>query len=71
MFLGGYLELVVEGIVPNLLHIVPICYITMFDRILECQDASLGLSLVADIRIFLAHSDHDTITTRHCQKEHS
>jgi len=54
-------ELVVVGVVPDLLHIIPIGDDTVLDGVLEGQDTSLGLGFVTDVRVFLAHTDHDTL----------
>ena len=35
VFFGGDTELVVEGMMPDLLHIVPVCDDTVFDRVIE------------------------------------
>lgn len=48
---GGDSELVVEGVVPDLLHIVPISHDTVLNRVLESEDTSLRLGLVTDIRV--------------------
>eukprot|EP00850_Spirogloea_muscicola_P003646 SM000015S01146 [mRNA] locus=s15:20962:27044:+ [translate_table: standard] len=53
-------ELIVEGVVPDLLHVVPVVR-TVLDGILEREDAALRLSLVADVRILLAHANHDAL----------
>ena len=47
VLLGGDSELVVEGVVPDLLHVVPVGDDTVLDRVLEREDTSLGLRLVA------------------------
>jgi hypothetical protein len=44
---GGNTELVVEGVVPDLLHVVPVGDDTVLDRILEREDTTLRLGLVA------------------------
>jgi hypothetical protein len=61
VFFWGNSELVVEGVVPDLLHIVPVCDDTVLDGVLEGEDTSLGLGLVADVRVLGAHTDHDTL----------
>ena len=61
---GGNAELVVEGVVPDLLHIVPVGHDTVLDRVLEGKDTTLGLSLVANVRVLLAHTNHDALVTR-------
>ena len=53
VFLGGDTQLVVEGVVPDLLHVVPVGDDTVLDRVLQGEDASLGLSLVSDIGVLL------------------
>ena len=60
VLLGGDAELVVEGVVPDLLHVVPVGHDAVLDRVLEREDATLGLGLVADVRVLLAHADHHT-----------
>jgi hypothetical protein len=53
-------ELVVEGVMPDFLHVIPVVDNAMLNRVLQCQDASLGLSLITYIGILLAHANHDT-----------
>jgi hypothetical protein len=36
----------------------------MLDRVLERQDTSLGLCLVADVGVLLPHADHDAGVAR-------
>ena len=47
-----------------LFHVIPIGNDSMLDGILESKDASLGLSLVAHVGIFLAHAHHDSLMPR-------
>merc|ERR1719187_2181354 len=61
LLLGGHAELVVEGVVPDLLHVVPVCDDAMLHGVLEGEDTSLGLGLVTDIGILLSHTDHHTL----------
>jgi len=61
VLLWGDSELVVEGVVPDLLHIVPVGNDSVLDGVLEGEDTSLGLGFVSDVRVFLAHTDHDTL----------
>jgi hypothetical protein len=49
-------ELIVEGVVPNFLHVIPVGDNTVLNGILEGEDASLGLGLVADIRVLKSGS---------------
>jgi len=57
----GNSELVVEGVVPDLLHIIPVGNDSVLDGVLEGEDTSLGLGFVSDVGVFLAHTDHDTL----------
>merc|ERR1712112_226835 len=56
---GGDAELVVEGVVPDLLHIIPVGDNAVLNGVLQGEDTSLGLSLVADVGVLVAHADHD------------
>lgn len=53
-------ELVVEGVVPNLLHVVPVGDDTVLDGVPQSQDTTLRLRLITDIRVLLTHTNHDT-----------
>lgn len=59
VLLGRHAELVVEGVMPDLLHVVPVGHDTVLDRVPEREDTTLGLGLITDVRILLAHANHD------------
>merc|ERR1719436_1812594 len=61
MFFRCNTEFVIESVMPDLLHIVPVGDDTMLNGVFEGQDTSLGLSLISNIGIFLAHTNHDTL----------
>jgi hypothetical protein len=61
VFLGGDTQFIVESVMPDLFHIIPVGDDTVFNGVLEGQDTSLGLSFITDIRVLLAHTDHDTL----------
>merc|ERR1712088_385651 len=61
LFLGGNTEFIVEGVMPDLLHIIPVGDDTVFNGVLQGEDTSLGLSLITDIGILLSHTNHDTL----------
>ena len=44
-----------------LFHVIPVCYNAVFDGIFESQNTSLALSFVADVRVFLTHTNHHTL----------
>merc|ERR1712127_178896 len=63
LFLWGNTELIVEGVMPDLLHIIPVGDDTMFNGVFQGEDTSLGLSFISNIGILLSHTDHDTLVT--------
>ena len=60
VLLGSHSQLVVEGVVPDLLHVVPVGNNTVLNRIPQRENTALGLCLVSDIGVFLTHSNHYT-----------
>jgi len=63
MLLRGDTQLVVERVMPDLLHVVPVGDDAVLDRVLERQDTSLALRLVADVAVLLTHTDHHALQT--------
>jgi len=63
LFLRGNTELIVEGVVPDLLHVIPVGDDSVLDGVLQGEDTSLGLGLVTDIGVLLSHTDHDSLVT--------
>merc|ERR1712061_985238 len=61
LFLGGNTELIVEGVMPDLLHVIPVGDDSVLNGVLQSEDTSLGLGLVTDIGILLSHTDHDAL----------
>merc|ERR1711964_773618 len=61
LFLRGNTELIVEGVVPDLLHVIPISDDSVLNRVLEGKDTSLGLGLISNIGILLSHTNHHTL----------
>merc|ERR1711992_212876 len=64
LLLRGNTELIVEGVVPNLLHVIPISDDSMFNRVLEGKDTSLRLGLISNIGILLSHTNHHSLVAR-------
>merc|ERR1719493_141710 len=54
LFLRSNTELIIEGVVPDLLHIIPVGNDSMLNRVLEGKDTSLGLGLISNIGILLS-----------------
>ena len=61
MLLRGHAELVVEGVVPDLLHIIPVGDDTVLDGVLQSEDTTLGLRPSTDASFALALSVIPTI----------
>merc|ERR1719376_346037 len=61
LLLRGNTELIVEGVVPDLLHIIPVSDDSVLNGVLEGQDTSLGLGFISNIGILLSHTDHHTL----------
>jgi hypothetical protein len=60
VLLGGDTQLVVEGVVPDLLHVVPVGDNTVLNGVSQGQDTTLGLGLITNVRVLLTHTNHDT-----------
>ena len=58
---GGDTEFIVEGMMPDLLHIIPVCDDTVFNGVLEGEDTSLALGFISYIAVFLTHTNHHTL----------
>merc|ERR1712212_940821 len=61
LLLWGNAELIVEGVMPDLLHVIPVGDDAVLNGVLQGEDTSLGLSLITDIGVLLTHTDHDTL----------
>merc|ERR1719233_1914973 len=64
LFLRGNTELIVEGVVPDLLHVIPVGDDSVLNGILEGKDTSLGLGLISYIGILLSHTNHHSLVAR-------
>mmetsp|Transcript_62306 Transcript_62306/g.109769 ORF Transcript_62306/g.109769 Transcript_62306/m.109769 type:complete len:430 (-) Transcript_62306:38-1327(-) len=60
VLLRGNTQLVVEGVVPDLLHVVPVGHDAVLNGVLQGQNTSLGLSLITDVGVLLVHAHHDS-----------
>merc|ERR1712128_307239 len=61
LFLWGNTELAVEGVVPDLLHIIPVGDDSVLNGVLEGKDTSLGLGFISNIGILLSRTDHHSL----------
>jgi hypothetical protein len=73
VLIGGNTKFVVEGMVPDLLHIVPVAHNTVLNGVLKGKDTTLGLGLVSYIGVLLVHANHDSgvLGAAHNRREHS
>lgn len=53
-------EFIVEGVVPDLLHVIPVRDDTVLNGVSEGEDTTLGLCLITDVGVLLTHTNHDT-----------
>merc|ERR1719420_943201 len=65
-------ELIVEGMMPYLLHVVPVRDYPVFDRIFKCKHTPSALCFISDIRVFVMCADHHIAHLRptHNRREH-
>jgi len=61
VLLRGYSQLIVESVVPDLLHIIPVGDNTVFNGVLQGQDTSFALGFITNVAVFLAHTNHHTL----------
>merc|ERR1719238_1685782 len=61
LFLRGNAEFIVESVMPDLLHVIPVGDDTMFNWVFEGKDTSLGLGFISNIGVFLTHTNHHTL----------
>ena len=52
------MEFVVETVVPHFFHVFPVLDDSVVDWAAHEKDSFFGCDLVADVLIFLVHSDH-------------
>merc|ERR1712193_535147 len=53
----------IHGVVPDLLHVVPVGDDSVLHGVLEGEDTPFGLSLVTYVGILLSHTDHHTLVS--------
>merc|ERR1719361_2556511 len=57
-------QLVEESVMPDLLHIIPRSHNSVLNRVFQCQNTSLRLSLISNIGVLLSHSHHHSLMSR-------
>ncbi len=59
MFRWSDSEFIVEAVMPDFGHIVPVVDDTMLNGIVQLEDTLLGLSFFSNIDFFIIHANHD------------
>ncbi len=59
MFLWRNTKLTIKGVMPDLLHVIPILNDTMLDGLLNSKYSALLLSLVTNVDFLLIEANHD------------
>lgn len=60
MLLRGDFQFTIEGMMPNLFHVIPICNNSVINWMTESEHAPLLHSLFADVDLVLVQTDHNT-----------
>lgn len=63
MLVGSNSELIVEAVMPDLFHVIPVVDNTVLDGVSELEDSLFGLGLFTDIGV-LVHAHHDVLILR-------
>jgi len=58
VFLWADTKFIVEGVMPNLLHVIPVSDDTMLNRVLKFQNTSFRLSFVSNVSFFVRNTNH-------------
>ncbi|KFP54339.1 hypothetical protein N323_03673, partial [Cathartes aura] len=64
VLLGSHAQLVVEGVVPDLLHVIPVGDDAVLDGVLQGEDPPLALRLVPYVAVLLPHAHHHALGSR-------
>ena len=64
VLLWGNSELIVKGVMPDLLHVIPVGDDTVLDWVLKGKDSSLDLGFISNVGILLVHAYHDSRVLR-------
>lgn len=59
MIAGSDSEFIIEAVVPDFGHIVPVVDNTVLNGVGELENSLLGLGFLSNIGLLIVHSDHD------------
>ena len=57
MLLWGDTQIIVEGVLPDPLHVVPVGHDSVLDGALQGENVPLGLGLISDLGVLLSHAN--------------
>ena len=57
MLLWGDTQIIVEGVLPDLLHVVPVGHDSALDGVLRGENIPLGPGLISDLGVLLSHAN--------------
>ncbi|KFV52644.1 hypothetical protein N328_09633, partial [Gavia stellata] len=61
VLLGSHTQLVVESVMPDFLHVIPVGDDAVLDGVLQGEDPSLALGLVPHVAVLLPHAHHHAL----------
>ncbi|KFP01492.1 hypothetical protein N300_05059, partial [Calypte anna] len=61
VLLGSHPQLVVESVVPDFLHVIPVGDDAVLDGVLQGEDPSLALGLIPHVAVLLPHAHHHAL----------
>ncbi|KAL0627556.1 hypothetical protein AAY473_000867 [Plecturocebus cupreus] len=61
VLLRSHTQLIVESVVPDLLHVVPVGDNAVLDGVLQGQDATLAVGLVTHVGVLLTHAHYHAL----------
>jgi len=61
VFFRGNSQFVVESVMPDFFHVVPVGNDTVFNGVFQGQNTTFALGFITDVAIFLTHTNHDTL----------
>merc|ERR550517_948457 len=59
----GNPQFIVESVMPDFFHIIPVCDNTVLDWVLQSQNTALALCFITNISIFLSHTNHNSFVS--------
>jgi hypothetical protein len=62
VLLRGDTQLVVESVMPDLLHVVPVGNDTVLDGVSQSQNTTLRLCFITNVGVLLTHTNHDAVS---------